>query len=100
MGSTSADIEGNNNEMLKKFPIIAINGCSNVCINRILENKRIDVADMLSVEEVLEDFEVSARNPFRLDGEAEECVKIIADKLNNLIQFRIFFIFLFFCNFF
>ena len=38
MGSTSADIEGKNNAMLKKYPIIAINGCSNNCVDKILEN--------------------------------------------------------------
>ncbi|MGX8694641.1 MAG: putative zinc-binding protein, partial [Methanobrevibacter sp.] len=36
MGSTSADIGGVNNEMLKKQPIVAINGCSNGCVNKIL----------------------------------------------------------------
>lgn len=43
MGSTSADIEGKNNPMLKKYPIIAINGCSNNCVNKILKNKGITI---------------------------------------------------------
>ena len=37
MGSTSADIEGKNNEMLKKYPIVSVNGCPNGCVNKILE---------------------------------------------------------------
>ena len=34
----------------------------------------------------LECFEVSARDPFRLDDEAEECVKIIVEELNKTIE--------------
>ena len=86
MGSTSADIEGKNDEMLKKYPIVAINGCSNACVNKILENKGIDVASTIGVGDVLEDFEVSAKDPFRLDSEAEECVQIIKDTINKLID--------------
>ena len=85
MGSTSADIGGQNNEMLKKYPIIAINGCSGGCVNKILENKSIHIANTIDVNNVLDDFEVSARDPFRLDDEAEECVKIIKEKLNKTI---------------
>ena len=86
MGSTSADIEGENNVMLKKYPIIAVNGCSGGCVNKILENKGIHVAGTIGVGDVLSDFEVSAKDPFRLDSEAEECVKIIVEELNKLIS--------------
>ncbi|MBQ2666697.1 putative zinc-binding protein [Methanobrevibacter sp.] len=86
MGSTSADIEGKNNQMLKKYPIIAVNGCSNGCVNKILENKGIYVADTVSVGEALSGFEVSAKDPFRLDGEAEECVKILKEELIKTIE--------------
>ena len=86
MGSTSADIEGNNNEMLGKYPIVAVNGCPNGCVNKILKNKGIDVADTIAVDEVLSDYEVSAKDPFRLDSEAEECVKIIVNELNKTVE--------------
>lgn len=85
MGSTSADIEGRNDDMLKKYPIVAVNGCPNGCVNKILKNKGIDVACTIAVNEVLDGLEVSARDPFRLDSEAEECVKIIAEELNKTI---------------
>ena len=85
MGSTSADIEGLNNPMLKKYPIIALNGCSNSCVNKILQNKGIDVAESIAVNDVLDNHGVSARDPFRLDDEAEECVKIIKEELNKTI---------------
>lgn len=86
MGSTSADIEGKNDEMLKKYPIIAVNGCPNACVNKILENKGIDVAGTVAVNEILDGFDVSANDPFRLDDEAEECVKIIRNELDRAIE--------------
>ena len=86
MGSTSADIDGKNDEMLKKFPIVAVNGCPNGCVNKILKNKGIDVAETIAVDEVLKDYDVTAKDSFRLDAEAEQCVKIINDKLNKTIE--------------
>ena len=83
MGSTSADIEGKNTDMLKKYPIIAINGCQNGRVNTILESKSIEVFKTVNVAEVLKDYDVEARDPFRLDEEAEECVKIIKEELKN-----------------
>lgn len=85
MGSTSADIEGKNTEMLRKYPIIAINGCANGCVNTILENKSIDVFKTVNASEILEECEVSAHDPYRLDDEAEECVKIIKNELSKAI---------------
>ena len=85
MGSTSADIEGKNNEALKKYPIIAVNGCSNNCVNTILENKGIEVFKTVNTGDVLENYDVSAKDPFRLDEEAEECVKIIKKELEKSI---------------
>ena len=81
MGSTSADIEGKNNEALKKYPIIAVNGCNNNCVNTILENKGIEVFRTVNAGDVLENYGISAKDPFRLDEEAEECVKIIKKEL-------------------
>ena len=83
MGSTSADIENKNTEMLKKYPIIAINGCRNNCVNTILENKGVEVAKTINASDVLENHDVCAHDPFRLDDEGEECVKIIKKELEN-----------------
>lgn len=86
MGSISADISGKNNEMLKKYPIIAVNGCDGGCVNQILENKGIDVAETLGVGDVLANYDVSNDDPFRLDDDGEKCVKIIKEKLNEIIK--------------
>ena len=86
MGSTSADIEGKNSDMIKKYPIVAVNGCPNGCVNKILKNKGIDVASTIAVNEILDDYGVSAKDPFRLDSEAEECVKIITEELIKTVE--------------
>ncbi|WP_458456111.1 putative zinc-binding protein [Methanobrevibacter sp.] len=83
MGSTSADIENKNTPMLKKYPIMAINGCKNNCVNTILENKGVEVFKTINAADVLENYSVRARDPFRLDDEAEKCVKIIKKELEN-----------------
>lgn len=88
MGSTSADIECANNEMLKKQPIIAVNGCGNNCVNTILENKGIDVALTVNISDVLDGRDVSAGDAFRLDDGAEECVGIVKEEILKLLEFR------------
>ena len=86
MGSTSADIEGTNDEMLKKFPIISICGCQGNCVNKILENRGIDIYKTINVEDMLKNREISAKDPFRLDEESEQCVNIIKTKLNEIVN--------------
>lgn len=83
MGSTSADIEGKNNSMLKKYPIIAINGCNNNCVDTILENKGIKISKSVNANEVLKNHDVKSKDAFRLDDEGEQCVKIIKEELKN-----------------
>lgn len=85
MGSTSADIKGKNNEMLKKYPIIAVNGCSGACVNKILENKCVDVAKTIVAGEILENFDISTKDAFRLDDDGEMCVEIIKNELNRFV---------------
>ncbi len=86
MGSTAADIEGVNNDMLLKYPIVAVNGCVNNCVNVILKNKGIDVSSTVNAADVLEDYDVTARDAFRLDSEAEECVRIIKKEIESIIS--------------
>lgn len=86
MGSTSADTEGKNDEMLKKFPIIVINGCDNACVNKILSNRGIEVSKTIGVGDVLKEHNAFATDPFRLDSEGERCVEIIKNKINEEIE--------------
>jgi len=86
MGSTSADIDGKNNEMLKKYPIIAVNGCDGACVNKILENKGINVFKTVSVGEILENFSIESKDSFRLDNDGEKSVEILKNELNKVIS--------------
>lgn len=83
MGSTSADLKNENTAMLKKYPIISINGCKNNCVDTILENKGIELYKSINVSDILKDCDVSANDAFRLDDETEECVKIVKKELKN-----------------
>lgn len=86
MGSTSADIEGANDGMLKKQPIIAVNGCGNNCVNTILKNRNIDVFKTVNAGEVLDGLDVKARDAFRLDDEAEKCVLIVKNEILKVVD--------------
>lgn len=86
MGSTSADVEGLNDAMLKKFSIIAINGCNNGCVNKILNNKGIEVSRTIGVGDVLKENGAFSIDPFRLDDEGEKCVEIIKNRINDEIK--------------
>lgn len=86
MGSTSADVEGLNDSMLKKFSIIAINGCNNGCVNKILNNKGIEVSRTIGVGDVLKENGAFSTDPFRLDDEGEKCVEIIKNRINDEIK--------------
>lgn len=77
MASTAANKEEFNNEILKKYPIIAVNGCDGSCVNKILKDKRVDVTKTIDVKNVLDETKFSANDPYRLDEEGEICVKII-----------------------
>lgn len=86
MGSTSADIEGEYIPMLKKYPIIAINGCSNNCVNKILENKGIEIKETIEVGKVLKPHNISSKDPFRLNEEGEKCVEIIKNEIKKKME--------------
>lgn len=83
MGSASADIENKNASMLKKYPIIAVNGCKNNCVNTILENKGISIYKTVNVASILENHHISTEDPYRLDDDGEKCVKIVKKELEN-----------------
>lgn len=86
MGSTSANIEGKNNDMLKKFPIIAINGCSGKCVNKILKSKEINVYRSIAIFEILEKENISPEDPFRLGKNGEKCVSLVKKEIQNLVK--------------
>ena len=88
-GSTSADIENKNTPLLKKYPIIAVNGCKNNCVDSILENKGVKIYKSINTSDILEKCNFCARDPYRLDDEAEKCVKIVKKELKNSLKSNI-----------
>ena len=89
MGSTSADIENKNTPLLKKYPIIAVNGCKNNCVDSILENKGVEIYKSINTSDILEKCNFCARDPYRLDDEAEKCEKIVKKELKNSLKSNI-----------
>ena len=86
MGSTAADIEGLNNEKIKQFPIIAVNGCDGGCVNKILTSKGITLRDTIAVYEILEKLGLSTNDAFRLDNDGEKCVNKIKEEIERKIN--------------
>ena len=84
MGATSADREGFR-ELIRKYPIIAVNGCEGSCVNKILKQKGVKVDKTINVQEKLESENLKPTDVVRLDDIGEKCVLIIKKKIDELI---------------
>ena len=85
MGATSADREGFK-DLIRKYPILAINGCESNCVNKILKQKGVKVAEAINVTEELEKTDYKPNDVSRLDDEGEICVEIIKEKINEKLK--------------
>lgn len=85
MTATSADI-ASFKELIKKFPIIAVNGCENACVNKILGHKGIKVAKTLNVMELLNNRGLKPKDVTRLDEEGERCVEVVKKKIKEFLD--------------
>lgn len=85
MGATSADREGFR-ELIRKYPIIAVNGCEGSCVNKILEQKGVKVAKTINVQEELESENLKPTDVVRLDDTGEKCVLAMKKKIKKLIN--------------
>lgn len=85
MGATSADREGFK-ELIKKYPIIAINGCEGSCVDKILEQKGVKVAKIINAQEELTSEDLKPTDPVRLNENGEKCVLIMKKKISELID--------------
>jgi uncharacterized metal-binding protein len=84
MGATSADREGFR-ELIRKYPIIAVNGCEGACVDKILEQKGVKVAKIINAQEELNLENLKPTDPVRLDENGEKCVLVMKKKINELI---------------
>jgi uncharacterized metal-binding protein len=85
MGATSADREGFK-QLIRKYPIIAVNGCEGSCVDKILEQKGVKVAKIINAQEELNSENMKPTDPVRLDENGEKCVLAMKKKIKELID--------------
>ncbi|WP_067260244.1 putative zinc-binding protein [Methanobrevibacter cuticularis] len=74
--------------IISKYPILAINGCSDSCVNKIIESKDINIEKTLYIDKILSESHAKTGDPSRLDENGERAVeklKIAIKKELNLI---------------
>ena len=85
MGATSADRDGFKN-LIKKYPIIAINGCDGDCALKILEQKGVKPIQNINVVAELNKKDLKPTNVSRLDDNGEHCVEYMKNKIKNELK--------------
>lgn len=85
MGATSADREGFK-QLIRKYPIIAVNGCEGSCVDKILEQKGVKVAKIINAQEELNSENLKPTDPVRLDENGEKCALVMKKKISELID--------------
>ncbi len=85
MGATSADRDGFKN-LIKKYPIIAINGCDGDCTLKILENKGVKPVQIINVMEELNKKDLKPTDVSRLDDNGEICVEYMKNRIKNELK--------------
>ena len=85
MGATSADREGFRG-LIKKYPIIAINGCEGECVNKILAQRDVQPVKTINVLGELNQEGLKPTDVSRLDEEGERCVLVINKKIKEAIK--------------
>jgi uncharacterized metal-binding protein len=82
MGAIAADKEGFIT-LIKKYPIIAINGCEGNCTTKILEQKGVKVTKNINAFDELDKENLKPKDVSRLDSEGEVCVKYLKKKIKK-----------------
>ncbi len=72
---TSTAAEEKTSDLIKKYPIIALNGCSNACVDKILKNKGIDVDKSIDVMNLANEKDLKPGEVARLGKQGEKTVK-------------------------
>jgi len=70
--STAAD---KTSKIIERYPIIALNGCSNECVNKILKNKGIKVVKTIDVMDYSNKNNLKPGEVARLGEEGEKTVQ-------------------------
>ncbi|BDZ70460.1 putative zinc-binding protein [Methanobacterium petrolearium] len=83
MGATSADREGFR-DLIKKYPILAVNGCEGSCVDKILKQKGVKVAESINALEILDKEDLKPTDVSRLDAEGEKSVEVLKKKIKEI----------------
>lgn len=83
--ATSADREGFRN-LIKKYPIISVNGCENTCVDKILSQKGVKTDKSLNIMKLLNEENLKPSDVSRLSVEDEKCVEAVRKKIKELLE--------------
>jgi uncharacterized metal-binding protein len=83
IGATSANKESFL-DLIKKYPIISVNGCSSRCVDEILRQRGVKTEKSIDVSDLLKDSQYKPTEVVRLDNDGEYCVEIVKDKIQEL----------------
>lgn len=82
--STSADNKPP--KIIEKYPIIALNGCSNGCVDKILKNKGIKVSKTIDIMNYSHEHGYKAGGVVRLGKTGENTVKKLSQYILEVIR--------------
>jgi uncharacterized metal-binding protein len=85
MGATSADRTGFQS-LIKKYPIITINGCDGNCALKILEQKGVKPVQNINVMDELNKKNLKPTDVSRLDDNGELCVEYMKNKIKKELE--------------
>jgi len=83
--ATSAESGGYKN-LIGKYPIIAINGCENMCVDKILAQKGVKTSKNLNIMKLLDEEGLEPTDVSRLSEEDEKCVEAVKKKIKELLE--------------
>jgi len=83
--ATSAESGGYKN-LIKKYPIIAVSGCENACVEKILAQKGVKTSKNLDIMKLLDEEGLEPSDVSRLSPEDEKCVEAVKKKIKELIE--------------
>jgi uncharacterized metal-binding protein len=72
---TSTAADDKSLKIIEKYPIIALNGCSNECVNKILKKKGIKVSKTIDVMDYANKHDLKHGGVARLGKNGEKTVK-------------------------
>ncbi len=62
-------------DIIKKYPILAINGCSSNCVNKILKSQGVNPKKTMNIDDILNDDDLKDGDPVRLNKKGEKAVE-------------------------